>query len=181
MSTVVQHRVAHQALWLCCAPAPFCPRWRSVSGARLPLAPGLSAAPLGFDCPAAPSHCFPWWTSRAAMMAGQRSVASHCALGLCCYDCRGGGEKKSKCVNQDLRHPANIRSDKLAIRATKTPSPEGSEKKLTGARNKIGDVVPIPSQSSPGVKVWVLWRCAGGLRWGRGLQRGVTVEASCPW
>lgn len=39
----------------------------------------------------------------------------------------------------------------------------------------------LPSQSSPGVKVWVLWRCGRRLRRRRGLQRRVTIEASCPW
>ena len=39
----------------------------------------------------------------------------------------------------------------------------------------------IPSQSSPGVAVWVLWRSGGGLRWGGGLQRWQTVEAECAW
>lgn len=39
----------------------------------------------------------------------------------------------------------------------------------------------VPSQSSPGVKVWVLWRCGRGLRRRSRLQRRVTIEASCPW
>lgn len=92
MSFVVQFSVPHQALWLCCAPAPVCPRWRSVSRAQLPLAPGLFWAPLGFDSPAAPLNCLPWWTLRAGKMAEQRSEASRCALWPYCYDCWRQGE-----------------------------------------------------------------------------------------
>lgn len=99
-SHVVQHRVSHQALWLGCVLAPSCPLWRSVSGARLPLVPGLFAAPLGFDSPAVPLNCFPWWMVRAVMMAGQRSAASRCVLCLYCYDCQEREGGKSKWINK---------------------------------------------------------------------------------
>lgn len=87
VSCVVQHRLPHQDPWFCCAPALFSPRWHSVFEARLPLAPGLFGAHRGFDSPAAPSNCLPWWTSRAVTLAGQRSVASHCVPSHYCYDC----------------------------------------------------------------------------------------------
>ena len=39
----------------------------------------------------------------------------------------------------------------------------------------------LPSQSSPGVSVCVLWRSGGGLRGRSRLQRRVTIEAGRPW
>lgn len=146
--------VPHQTPWLCCAPAPFCPRWHSFFGARLPLAPGLFAAHLPFDSPAAPWNCLPWWTVRAVTTEGRRSAASRCAPSLKCYDWWGG--KSNKQISQ---------SGWYCIRET----------------NYKKHKDPLPSQSSPGVKVWVLRRSGGGLRWWRRLQRQVTIEASCPW
>lgn len=98
-----QPGVPHQAPWLCCAPALFCPRWHSVSGARLPLAPGLFVAPPGFGSPAAPSNCLPWWKIRAVTMAVQRSEASHCVLSLYCYECwEEGKDKRLNKLNTSL-------------------------------------------------------------------------------
>lgn len=90
--------VSHQVPWLVCAPAPVCPRWRSPSGAPPPLAPGPSAAPRGFDSPAAPWSCPAWWTVRAASSltttAEGRTARRRCVLSTRCYDWRG--KKKEK-------------------------------------------------------------------------------------
>lgn len=162
MSCVVQHRVPHQAPWFCCAPALFSPRWHSVFEARLPLAPGLFGAHRGFDSPAAPSNCLPWWTSRAVTLEGQRSVASRCVPSHYCYDC---WEEKTNKLTRMFLYVRDYLS--------------GAQRWNDWIRARC---CSLPSQSSPGVKgVWVLWRSGGGLRWRRRLKRRVTIEAGCPW